>query len=313
MKVNLTHRLSYDYTSPVQLGEHRLCLRPRSHGYQRLLHHHLEVHPGPQRSLPMLAAGNDEVLKLWFAGQTEHFMLEAVSTVVTQLPPPLDLCIDGEVAPLPYRPGDLDAELHANLRGWLANGQHDPAVVELAQESLLGSEGQCLLFFDMLHRQIQERVNYTERHHGTAWPAGRTLRERLGSCRDLAVLMIEACRCVGLPARFTSGYHLADDRRGAYDLHAWCEVYVPGAGWRGFDPSCGCPVDDRYVVLAASADPTLTAAVQGSFSGAPGVTSHMVWSIEADITAEGDSSRMAGLCTDRDGCSDELQEASSAI
>jgi transglutaminase-like putative cysteine protease len=87
---------------------------------------------------------------------------------------------------------------------------------------------------------------------GPAWPAGRTLKERVGSCRDLAMLMVESCRCVGLPARFVSGYHLVDPKPERYDLHAWAEVYLPGAGWRGFDPSGMGVIDDRYIPLATS-------------------------------------------------------------
>jgi hypothetical protein len=126
-------------------------------------------------------------------------------------------------------------------------------------------------------------VKYTQRHGGPAWPAGRTLKERVGSCRDLAMLMVEACRCVGLPARFVSGYHLVEPRPSHYDLHAWTEVYLPGAGWRGFDPSGMGSIDDRYITLATSSKPELTAAVSGSFSGPPGVTSSFSWSIEAEI------------------------------
>jgi transglutaminase-like putative cysteine protease len=118
---------------------------------------------------------------------------------------------------------------------------------------------------------------------GPAWPAGRTLKERVGSCRDLAMLMIECCRSVGLPARFVSGYHLVEPKPERYDLHAWTEVYLQGAGWRGFDPSGKGAVDDRYIPVASSSKSDLTAAVSGSFSGPPGVKSELDWQIEAEI------------------------------
>jgi transglutaminase-like putative cysteine protease len=97
------------------------------------------------------------------------------------------------------------------------------------------------------------------------------------------MLMIEACRCVGLPARFVSGYHLVEPRPERYDLHAWAEVYLQGAGWRGFDPSGRGPIDDRYITLATSSKPPLTAAVTGSFSGSERVESAFEWSIEAEV------------------------------
>jgi transglutaminase-like putative cysteine protease len=170
-----------------------------------------------------------------------------------------------------------------SLEGWLPNGQHDPAAVDLAQEALMGSDQRALMFLQQLVEIIQDRVKYTQRHVGPAWPAGRTLKERVGSCRDLAMLMVESCRCVGLPARFVSGYHLVEPKPKRYDLHAWAEVYLPGAGWRGFDPSGIGVIDDRYITLATSSKPELTAAITGSFSGPPGVSSEFSWAIEAEL------------------------------
>ena len=184
---------------------------------------------------------------------------------------------------LPYPVGHLNGDLAGSLEGWLPNGQHDPAAVDMAQEALMGSDQRALMFLQQLVEIIQDRVKYTQRHVGPAWPAGRTLKERVGSCRDLAMLMVEACRCVGLPARFVSGYHLVEPKPESYDLHAWAEVYLPGAGWRGFDPSGIGVIDDRYITLATSSKPELTAAVTGSFSGPNGVESLLEWSIEADI------------------------------
>jgi transglutaminase-like putative cysteine protease len=97
------------------------------------------------------------------------------------------------------------------------------------------------------------------------------------------MLMIESCRCVGLPSRFVSGYHLVEPKPKAYDLHAWAEVYLPGAGWRGYDPSGGGLIDDRYIVLATSSKAHLTAAVSGSFSGSTPVESELKWTIQAEV------------------------------
>jgi len=161
--------------------------------------------------------------------------------------------------------------------------------VDLAQEALMGSDQSAPKYLEQLVAIIQDQVKYTQRHLGPAWPAGRTLKERVGSCRDLAMLMIEACRCVGLPARFVSGYHLVEPRPKQYDLHAWAEIYLPGAGWRGYDPSGRGAIDDRYITLATSSKPHLTAAVNGSFSGATKVTSDLGWSIQAEVLEEGPS------------------------
>ena len=283
MRAELNHRLTYRYEAPVQLGEHRLCLRPRAQGHQRLIHHTLQITPEPFHSHELLAASGDAIERVRFRGSTDLLQLEARSLVETRQAVPLLTCFNGLEPSLPYPRGLLNHDLLGALEGWLPNGQHDPSAVELAQDALMGSNHQVLPFLQQLMEMIQDRVKYTQRHVGPAWPAGRTLRERVGSCRDLAMLMMECCRSVGLPARFVSGYHLAEPAPETYDLHAWTEIYLPGAGWRGFDPSAGGEISSRYIVLASSSKPDLSAAVQGSFTGPPATTSHLSWTIDADV------------------------------
>ena len=286
MRARITHTLTYRYSEAVQLGSHRLCLKPRAHGFQRLLGFDLSFSPDPHRMHPLIAASGDDILRANFLGFTDSLEIRAISEVETLLAPSLEHCLAQNEPELPYPVGHLNGDLMGSLEGWLPNGQHEPAAVELAQEALMGSDQRALMFLQQLVEMIQDRVKYTQRHAGPAWPAGRTLKERVGSCRDLAVLMIEACRCVGLPARFVSGYHLVEPRPERYDLHAWAEVYLPGAGWRGFDPSGLGAIDDRYIPLATSSKASLTAAVSGSFSGPPGVESELSWAIEAEVLSE---------------------------
>jgi transglutaminase-like putative cysteine protease len=283
MRARLTHTFNYHYSAPVFLGPHRFCLKPRGHGFQRLLHFHLAISPDPSLLYPLVAASGDEILRARFEGSTDHFRVQAISDVETTPPPALTTCLEDQEPLLPYPVGHLNGDLLGSLEGWLPNGQHDPAAVDLAQEALMGSDQRGLMFLEQLVEIIKDRVKYTQRHVGPAWPAGRTLKERVGSCRDLAMLMIETCRCVGLPARFVSGYHLVEPAPKQYDLHAWAEVYLPGAGWRGFDPSGKGSIDDRYITLATSSKPTLTAAVNGSFSGPTGVESELDWTIAAEL------------------------------
>ena len=283
MRAQLIHRLTYNYDANVSLGEQRLCLRPRGQGHQRLIEHRLTVTPQPSHSHDLLAASGDAIQRVRFLGTTDQLKIEASSLVETISSAPLLDCFNGLEPPLPYPKGQLNSDLQGALAGWLPNGQHDPSAVELAQDALMGSNQQAIPFLQQLMEMIQDRVKYTKRHVGPAWPAGRTLRERVGSCRDLAWLMVESSRTVGLPARFVSGYHLADPAPDNYDLHAWAEVYLPGAGWRGFDPSAGQEINDRYIVLATSSKPVLTAAVSGTFSGPPGTNSELIWSIKATV------------------------------
>jgi len=283
MRARITHSFDYLYSAPVLLGPHRFCLKPRGHGFQKLIDFQLHISPIPNYLYPLVAASGDEIMRARFLGSSDRFQVISTSLVESEQAPPLQSCLEEAEPQLPYPVGRLNGDLVGALEGWLPNGQHDPAAVDMAQEALMGSDQRALMFLQQLVEIIQDRVKYTQRHGGPAWPAGRTIKERVGSCRDLAMLMVEACRCVGLPARFVSGYHLVEPRPSHYDLHAWTEVYLPGAGWRGFDPSGKGSIDDRYITLATSSKPELTAAVSGSFSGPPGVTSSFSWSIEAEI------------------------------
>ena len=283
MRARLIHRFDYRYSKPVLLGPHRFCLRPRPHGFQRLIDYRLEISPDPSQLYELMAAGGDTITRARFLGESDHLTVVATSEVETFTPPLLEACLDEQMAHLPVQIGKLNPDLLSNLQGWLPNGQHDAAAVDLAQEALMGSDGRSLNFLQQLVEVIQDRVKYTQRHVGPAWPAGRTLKERVGSCRDLAMLMIECCRSVGMPARFVSGYHLVEPKPERYDLHAWAEVYLQGAGWRGFDPSGQGAVDDRYLPVATSSRSDLTAAVSGTFSGPPGVESELEWEISAEI------------------------------
>jgi transglutaminase-like putative cysteine protease len=283
MRARVTHTFTYRYSAPVLLGPHRFCLRPRPHGFQRLIDYRLEVSPDPSQLFDLIAAGGDTITRARFLGETELFQVVANSEVETFTAPLMEACLDEEMARLPIPIGRLNPDLMSNLQGWLPNGQHDAAAVDLAHEALMGSDQRSLTFLQQLIEIIQDRVKYTQRHIGPAWPASRTLKERVGSCRDLAMLMIECCRCVGLPARFVSGYHLVEPKPERYDLHAWTEVYLQGAGWRGFDASGKGPVDERYIPIATSSKSDHTAAITGSFSGPPGVESTFEWSIEAEV------------------------------
>src|SRR5690606_27947417 len=88
--------------------------------------------------------------------------------------------------------------------------------------------------------------------------------EGKGACRDLAMLFIDACRSQGLAARFVSGYAWQDAAQAEHDLHAWAEVYLPGGGWRGFDPSTGLATADHHIAVAACAVPDGAAPTTGT-------------------------------------------------
>ena len=274
------HNLEYSYEESVQLGEHRLCIKPRSHGFQRLINFNLNISPNPKILYPLLAASGEEINRITFEGYTDSLSIKAISEVETLKHPCILDGVKERDLTLPFCRSIINRDLQGALEGWMPNGQHDPSAVELAQESLAGSSNNALSFTFQLIEIIQDRVKYTKRHTGPAWPASRTLRERVGSCRDLAMLMVESCRSVGIPSRFVSGYHFEDPLPKEFELHAWAELYIPGAGWRGFDPSGKGLIDERYLTLVSSSKSNLTAVITGNFRGKTNLKNNLTWEIK---------------------------------
>ena len=280
MKIKYVHNLEYSYEESVQLGEHRLCIKPRSHGFQRLINFNLNISPNPKILYPLLAASGEEINRITFEGYTDSLSIKAISEVETLKHPCILDGVKERDLTLPFCRSIINRDLQGALEGWMPNGQHDPSAVELAQESLAGSSNNALSFTFQLIEIIQDRVKYTKRHTGPAWPASRTLRERVGSCRDLAMLMVESCRSVGIPSRFVSGYHFEDPLPKEFELHAWAELYIPGAGWRGFDPSGKGLIDERYLTLVSSSKSNLTAVITGNFRGKTNLKNNLTWEIK---------------------------------
>jgi transglutaminase-like putative cysteine protease len=132
----------------------------------------------------------------------------------------------------------------------------------------------------LLDGRIRAELRNAPRLTGAPLVAGETLARGGGSCRDLAVLFIAACRSQGLAARFVSGYLPAGPGERQH-MHAWAEVLLPGAGWIPFDPSQAMPVGERHVAVAAAAEPGDAAPISGYFSG-PGARSEM----DVELTVE---------------------------
>ncbi|MBW3042342.1 transglutaminase family protein [Prochlorococcus marinus] len=280
MKKKIIHKLVYTYETCVSLDEHLICLKPRSNNFQKLNNFQLKIFPSSHSVFPLISENGDDMFKVFFTGDTNSLTINAESDIETKFHPDLCYLKNNYDLSLPLKI-ESNTSLTGFVKGWFPNGQHDPAAIKIAQEALAGTKNNILDFLDQLIELIKERVKYTPRHLGPAWTSGRTLSERVGSCRDLAILLMETCRCVGIPSRFVSGYQFMDQPPEKYELHAWTEVFIPGFGWRGFDPSsCGL-INHNYVSIASSSSKSeLVAPVRGSFFGPSNLKSKLEWSIE---------------------------------
>jgi transglutaminase-like putative cysteine protease len=140
----------------------------------------------------------------------------------------------------------------------------DDSVTSFAESVRREVHAKTIPFLTTLNQRIAQRCRPAVRLEGDPQSPAFTLREGTGACRDLAVLFIDACRAVGLAARFVSGYYGGPTQVEQRYLHAWAEVFLPGAGWRGFDPLQGLAVADQHVPVAAAATPQAAAPIDGS-------------------------------------------------
>jgi transglutaminase-like putative cysteine protease len=263
MLFEVTHLTRYVYDRPVVLEPLIVRLRPRSDLFQRQISFELVVDPPPGGSSEMMDVEGNVVTQLWFIGSSSMLDLRTTCTVETLKPNPFDyVVLDPEALAVPavYSEGDRRA-----LERYL-EPPADPAVGAFAAEALKAGSGGATAFLGELCSRVASSITQENRAAGDPMPAGETLARGSGACRDLAVLFIEACRSVGIAARFVTGYELGDPE-GDRDLHAWAEVYLNGAGWRGYDPSQGLAVADRHVAVAAGPGPLAAAPTSGTFRG----------------------------------------------
>lgn len=235
----------------------------------------------------------NSLVKLWFdPAQTESLTIEVISQVETHLTNPFDYLLEPWAIKLPIDyPASLLTQLQPYLSGQLLKYPTgiDPVALQLAQEIAHQVDGDTLAFLAELNQCIYTQCQYGIRETGSPLAAGLTWTTKSGSCRDFAVLFAEVCRAIGLASRFVSGYQEGDlDSRDRH-LHAWTEVYLPGGGWRGYDPTQGLAVGDRHISLVASSQSRYAAPISGSFKQAGAVQSNMTYQLaiqELSQTAE---------------------------
>lgn len=266
MLYHIVHTTTYNYQQAVTLRPHTIRLIPRSDAAQKVHKFSLKIDPEPTEICYNDDLEGNVVLQTWFHETTNFLKIEVSSEVETFRNNPFNYLLEPFALKLPI---DYSASLLTQLSPYLQTqypGNIDPIATQLAQEILVASSHQTNLFLSKLNQQIYETCEYVIREIGDPLPAGITWKQKSGSCRDFAVLFMEVCRAVGLAARFVSGYQEGDPDQIERELHAWVEVYLPGAGWRGYDPTHGLAVSDRHIPLVASAFPNYTAPISGSFS-----------------------------------------------
>jgi transglutaminase-like putative cysteine protease len=270
MRYQISHTTTYTYSESVRLQPHLIRLQPRSDSWQTLHTFSLLVTPAAVQQSHFTDLDGNPLVKVWFEPtlQTQSLQVQILAQVETHKANPFDYLLEPWALQLPI---DYPTSLWWRLQPYLQGAQTgsaniDPIAVQLAQELWLEVSGDTIQFLSLLNQRIYKECTQIIRETGVPQLPGITWSTKSGSCRDYAVLFMEVCRSLGLATRFVSGYQEGDPDSSDRHLHAWAEVYLPGAGWRGYDPTHGLVVSDRHIALAASAISQCAAPISGAIT-----------------------------------------------
>lgn len=262
-RLRIQHLTEYSFSTQVTLNQHRLLLRPREGHDVRIESSRLEISPVYNIKWQRDVFDNSLAL-VNFQERADKLIIASDVVIQHYAPAPHDFLIEESAYPFTYAEAE-QFDLKAFQQPVFANDQ--PAIRDWLQRlSLNGMETFALL--KKLTLTISREFRYRAREEEGVQPPAQTLALRSGSCRDYATLFIESCRCMGFASRFVSGYlHAPATEAGNATTHAWVEIYLPGTGWKGFDPTSGEVTGNRHIAVAVARDPEAVPPVSGSFTG----------------------------------------------
>ena len=274
IRIALNHKTKYRYAKPVWLSPHVVRLRPAPHCRTPVVSYSLKVVPTEHFINWQQDPYSNRLARLVFPKKTSEFSVEVDLVADLTVTNPFDFFLEKYAEEYPFA---YDSILARELVPYLEIAPAGTGMQHLARE-LRKEKLRTVDYLVYLNQQIHNRVKYIIRLEEGIQTPEETLSLRSGSCRDSAWLFVQLLRNLGLAARFVSGYliQLAPDvksldgpsgtEKDVTDLHAWTEVYLPGAGWVGLDPTSGLFAGEGHVPLACSADPATAAAISGFFS-----------------------------------------------
>ncbi len=205
MLFEISHTTIYSYDRPVFFEPHTFRLKPRQDSALKLLDFNLTIEPSPAGSADALDVDGNAVTQAWFSGTWNSLVIKAVSKSEAGTRNPFDFIFpDPAAAELPLRYAPSTAE---TLGPYLARANAAAEVDDWSKAIARSAGDATLAFLVALCREVREQSVYTIREEGDPKAPADTLNDKRGSCRDLAVLFMDACRAQGIAARFVSGYH----------------------------------------------------------------------------------------------------------
>jgi transglutaminase-like putative cysteine protease len=264
-RLKITHETIYRYARAVRFGPHRLILRPREGHDVRVEEMLLTIEPAAEVEWSRDLFGNS-VATVHFADLSEQLRIRSDVLLEQTLPFPSRSTRPEIPVPFPVLFSGLESVIAAAYRE--TTYPDDVSLVKrwaeetIAGAAIRGAEDVVAT----VTRAIRQAIKYRRRDEKGVQTPAETLAQKSGSCRDMATLMLEVLRALGLPARFASGYlDCAASEAGRASTHAWAEAYLPEHGWTGYDPTLGEPTSAKHIVAGVSNHPRGVMPIGGSF------------------------------------------------
>ncbi|GAB2188422.1 transglutaminase family protein [Sessilibacter sp. MAH2] len=276
IRVKLLHKTHYKFDRPVNIYPHVLRLRPAPHSRTKIHGYSLKVLPEDHfLNWQQDPFGNFQA-RLVFPEKTKELAFEVEVIADMTAINPFDFFIEEYAEHIPFV---YEEQLKKELLPYLETEEHDSPLLKKWVESAMPKDGlemRSIDFLVELNMRLQQEIEYNIRMEPGVQKCQETLEKKNGSCRDSAWLLVQILRHLGFAARFASGYlvQLKSDKESLdgpsgpaedfTDLHAWCEVYLPGAGWVGLDPTSGLFASEGHIPLACTPHPVSAAPVTGA-------------------------------------------------
>jgi transglutaminase-like putative cysteine protease len=270
--LTVRHSTVYRYREPVALGEHRMMFRPRASHDLRLIGTRLVITPQPAHLRWLHDPFDNSVAVATFEGTTSELRFESTVTLehFEDTMPEYPLEQNARTYPFPYSDEDFPNLARALTRHYPGERVSTWALQFLDPSDTTGT----MKILRAMTCGIRQEFLYVRRTEKGVQTPDETLQNRRGSCRDFAVLMMEAARSLGIAARFVSGYIFVPGGSGVAGggaTHAWMQAYLPGAGWIDFDPTNSIIGNRNLIRVAVAWVPDQALPLWGTYVGSQGV------------------------------------------
>jgi len=274
LRIAIHHHTRYLYDHPVSLSPHVFRLRPAAHCRTPIEAYSLRVKPEKHFINWQQDPSGNFMARIVFLGKSTELSVDVDIVADMTVINPFDFFIEEYATHYPF---EYEMRLNEELNPYLKISENGPLLQAWIKEMRYEHKPEMNDFLVMVNQRLNQSIRYLIRMEPGVQSCETTLEKGCGSCRDSAFLLVQIMRHLGLAARFVSGYLVqlkadmpaldgpSGPEQDFTDLHAWCEVYIPGAGWIGLDPTSGLFAGEGHIPLACTPEPASAAPISGNF------------------------------------------------